>query len=114
MKMPTLYTSLIARQNPKLRTLAPARQQPPLAPALAAKPLPTLQIMVADEHATRFSEMIELPETVKSVAVIGAGLAGLSAAYELRKRGYSVTVFEASERPGGRTITLNGLVKRQQ
>jgi monoamine oxidase len=68
--------------------------------------------MVADEHATRFAEIIELPETVKSVAVIGAGLAGLSAAYELRKRGYSVTVFEASERPGGRTITVNGLVKR--
>jgi len=68
--------------------------------------------MVANEHATRYAEIIQLPETVKSVAVVGAGLAGLSAAYELRKRGYSVTVFEASERPGGRTLTINGLVKR--
>src|SRR6202030_4263233 len=67
---------------------------------------------VSDEDAARFAEIMQLPETVKSVAVIGAGLAGLSAAYELRTRGYSVTVFEASERPGGRTLTINGLVKR--
>ena len=110
--MPTLYTSIIARQNPKLRTLAPARQRSPIKPTLDAKSLPALQAIVADEHATRFAEVMQLPETAKSVAVIGAGLAGLSAAYELRKRGYSVTVFEASKRPGGRTITVNGIVKR--
>jgi monoamine oxidase len=49
--------------------------------------------------------------TARSVAVIGAGLAGLSAAFELRARGYEVSVFEASHRPGGRTWTKHGLVK---
>ncbi len=35
------------------------------------------------------------------IAVIGAGPAGLSAAYYLRKQGYPVTIFEKEEKPGG-------------
>jgi NADPH-dependent glutamate synthase beta subunit-like oxidoreductase len=35
------------------------------------------------------------------VAVIGAGPAGLTAAYELTEKGYSVTIFESSAKPGG-------------
>ena len=35
------------------------------------------------------------------VAVVGAGPAGLSCAYQLARRGYSVTVFEAFSQPGG-------------
>jgi 2-oxoacid:acceptor oxidoreductase delta subunit (pyruvate/2-ketoisovalerate family) len=35
------------------------------------------------------------------VAIIGAGPAGLTAAYELAKLGYSVTVFERMQEPGG-------------
>jgi NADPH-dependent glutamate synthase beta subunit-like oxidoreductase len=37
-----------------------------------------------------------------SIAVVGAGLCGLTAAYELARKGYSVTVFEAEDAPGGR------------
>jgi monoamine oxidase len=41
----------------------------------------------------------------KEVVVIGAGLGGLSAAYELQKLGYRVTILEAQERVGGRVLT---------
>src|SRR5262245_13787827 len=40
------------------------------------------------------------------VAILGAGIAGLVAAYELRKAGYQCRVLEARARPGGRIWTL--------
>ena len=36
------------------------------------------------------------------IGIVGAGWAGLSAAFRLRQSGHHVTVFEASETPGGR------------
>jgi monoamine oxidase len=43
-----------------------------------------------------------------SVLVLGAGLAGLTAALELRKAGYSVRILEFNSRAGGRNWTLRG------
>lgn len=40
------------------------------------------------------------------VAILGAGLAGMTVAYELGKLGYKCQVFEARERPGGRAHTI--------
>lgn len=48
--------------------------------------------------------------TPKSVAIIGAGIAGLTAAYRLHERGFRVKVFERSAQAGGaiRTIREDG------
>ena len=43
-----------------------------------------------------------------SVLVLGAGIAGLVAAYELRNAGYQVQILEYNARPGGRNWTLRG------
>jgi monoamine oxidase len=43
-----------------------------------------------------------------SVIVLGAGLSGMLAAYELRRAGYSVRVLEYQNRSGGRNFTLRG------
>ena len=43
-----------------------------------------------------------------SVLVLGAGLAGMTAALELRNAGYQVQVLEFNSRPGGRNWTLRG------
>ena len=45
-------------------------------------------------------------QTGRRVVIIGAGLAGLAAALELKKSGHRVTVLEARTRPGGRVYTL--------
>ncbi len=45
----------------------------------------------------------------KSVAIVGAGVAGLSAARELKRLGHTVKVFEARDRAGGRVWTDNKL-----
>ena len=55
------------------------------------------------------TESLELPPgTGKGVKVVvlGAGIAGLVSAYELRKAGFDCTVLEARERPGGRNWTI--------
>lgn len=43
-----------------------------------------------------------------SVLVLGAGMAGMVAAYELRKAGYTVQVLEYNARAGGRNWSLRG------
>ena len=42
----------------------------------------------------------------KKVIILGAGMAGLVAAYELTELGHDVTILEARMRPGGRVHTL--------
>ncbi len=42
----------------------------------------------------------------KHVVILGAGIAGLVAAYELDKLGYQCTILEATQRAGGRNLTV--------
>lgn len=47
-----------------------------------------------------------------SVAVVGAGISGLAAAYRLKKEGISVTIFDSQNAPGGviKSYTQNGFI----
>ena len=42
----------------------------------------------------------------KKIAVVGAGLAGLTAAYKMAKRGVKSIVYEAKNRVGGRVLSV--------
>ena len=42
----------------------------------------------------------------KSVVILGAGIAGMTSAFELQKLGYSVSILEATNRAGGRIRTI--------
>jgi monoamine oxidase len=51
-------------------------------------------------------ERLQRRGPVQQVIVLGAGLAGMCAAYELQNLGHTVSVLEAQTRPGGRVRTL--------
>lgn len=44
----------------------------------------------------------------KNIVILGGGLAGLAAGFELKSAGHKVTILEARKQPGGRVRTLRG------
>jgi monoamine oxidase len=114
--MPNLYTSLLARRL-GTSTLAPKNEPPPVPQNIATQSIPEWTRNLFNTHQADLAEIVSVggkppfAQATRSIGIIGAGLAGLSAAYELRTRGYSVTIFEASDRIGGRTWANHDLVK---
>ncbi|GAY65556.1 hypothetical protein CUMW_242070 [Citrus unshiu] len=55
---------------------------------------------------------VDFSGSAKRVAVVGAGVSGLAAAYKLKSNGVNVMVFEADERAGGKlmSISKDGLI----
>ncbi len=68
--------------------------------AVAIRALKKIVADIEREHGQVKPEPIPKTHTEK-VAIIGAGPAGLTVAYELAKLGYPVTVFERMPEPGG-------------
>jgi len=75
--------------------------------AQTAATLATTWTAAAAAHAepSTVETQAAAPNASRQVLVLGAGLAGLAAAYELKKAGYAVTALEARTRPGGRVLT---------
>jgi monoamine oxidase len=53
------------------------------------------------------------PKPDRKIVVVGAGLAGLCAAYELQGLGYKVTVYEARNRVGGRVESIRAFAAKK-
>ncbi|MCP4027353.1 MAG: FAD-dependent oxidoreductase, partial [Sphingomonas sp.] len=64
----------------------------------APVPIGRLQRHAMEVGSASFSAA---PDTGRSVAVVGAGPAGLSCAWELRRLGHAVTIYESGSQPGG-------------
>ncbi len=69
---------------------------------IAIKDLKRFAIEMKESGATGFSHA---PRSGKKVAVAGAGPAGLTAAYNLTRRGHKVVVFDRLPSPGGHFLT---------
>jgi len=56
---------------------------------------------------------IRLMSDPQSVVILGGGLAGLAAGFELKRAGHSVTILEARKFPGGRVQTIRDFANGQ-
>lgn len=74
------------------------------AAALALSP----RISIAERRGA-----IKLAGQPQNVVILGGGLAGLSAGYELKRAGHNVTILEARKFPGGRVQTIRDFAAGQ-
>src|SRR5258707_12475535 len=115
--MPTLFTALESHVKPKR---APPVEAPPALESLTgevkldagARKVARPRLKREPHYQLSLTERFQPTSNAagKKIAVIGAGLAGLSAAYELQSVGYEVTVFEAQNEVGGRVKSRHDIV----
>ena len=75
--------------------------------AVAYQALAMLGLVQSTSRASRNFNLTHTGDPKgKRVVILGAGVAGLCAAYELGKLGYDCRVLEARARPGGRCVTI--------
>jgi monoamine oxidase len=116
--MPTLFTALLAQHRPRIERPKQALPRPkavPKRPSVPAEPSDKMSLLQAEHYFTfaaprRVRRRVR-PHPVRRIAVIGAGLAGLCAAYELQGLRYDVKVYEARERVGGRVESVSNFAK---
>jgi glutamate synthase (NADPH) small chain len=65
-----------------------------------------LEKAVIKYGASKPSRSLPIPKNNNKVAVVGGGISGLSAAVDLDKKGYSVTIYEKENKLGGRMWTF--------
>src|SRR3977135_2248372 len=66
----------------------------------------SLGLLTLPEGAASKVRLAEGSGRGKRVVILGAGIAGMVAAWELQKAGYSCTILEARGRAGGRNLTI--------
>lgn len=62
--------------------------------------------MIPSSATASVPELLRLSNQNRKVVILGAGISGLTVAYELGKAGYDCTVLEGSHRAGGRIFTV--------
>ncbi|MBD2565960.1 MULTISPECIES: flavin monoamine oxidase family protein [Nostoc] len=61
-----------------------------------------------------FHRTLAAPSSMDAkIAIVGAGLAGLACGYELQRQGIKATIYESSNRAGGRCYSLNDVFPGQ-
>ena len=87
--------------------------------SLATLPFaPNITTRIATDIATDIAGATKrggliLQGTPQTVVILGGGLAGLAAGYELQKAGHRVTILEARKNPGGRVLTMRNFADGQ-
>ena len=72
--------------------------------------LPAIERTVIHNAPKRGVQKFRVPPKAEKIAIVGAGLSGLSAAYSMSSIGYPVSIFEKAEKAGG---SLKGMVPEE-
>jgi ferredoxin len=75
-----------------------------------------LKRFVAEEDlkSAAYYQALKADKTGQSIAIVGAGLSGLSAAYHLTKLGYECVVYEQNSKSGGSLLSLEDNILPKQ